>query len=109
MARTIELAYSGATVECAIEKVDRTSLYGFIDTETQDIDGRPCRLMTLASDGRTLIPSGETAFAYMSEDGKWIERSDLTPLDGAGNRLNTVASSFSQPRRIPVRRRRLKP
>ena len=58
--------------------------------------------MTLASDGRTLIPSGETAFAYMSEDGTWIERSDLTPLDGAGNRLNTVASSFSQPIELEI-------
>ena len=102
MARTIELAYSGANVKCTIEKVDRTSLYGSIDTETHDSDGRPCRLMTLAANGRTLIPSGETAFAYMSEDGRWIERSELTPLDGAGNRLNTVASSFSQPIELEI-------
>ena len=97
MARTIELRYSGATVTCAIEKVDRASLYGAIDTETHDIDGRPCRLATLASDGHSLIPSGDTAFAYMDAGGRWLERSALTAVDAAGNRLNTVASSFSQP------------
>lgn len=97
MARTIEIAYRGAKVTCQIDKVDREALYGALETETHDVDGRPCRLATLASDGRTLIPSGDTAFAYMSDDGQWRERGDLVALDAAGNRLNTVASSFSAP------------
>ncbi len=97
MARTIEIQHLGANVACTIEKVDRTSLYGSIDVETHDMDGRACRLATLAADGRTLIPSGNTAIAHLSTDGRWLERSDLIAQDAAGNRLNTVASSFSQP------------
>jgi hypothetical protein len=97
MARIIEISHQGKKVACTIEKVDRTDLYGSIDVETRDMDGRPCRLATLAADGRTLLPSGNTAIAYLAADGRWLERTDLIAQDAAGNRLNTVASSFSQP------------
>ena len=97
MARTIELSFSGETVRCAMEKVDRTSLYGSTEIETRDIDGSLCKLATLANDGRTLIPGGGTATAYMSSDGRWLDRSALVAVDASNNRLNTVPSSFSQP------------
>jgi hypothetical protein len=102
MARTIELAFAGATAKCAIDKVDRTSLYGSVTTETHDVDGKACRLATLAGDGKTLIPSGDTALAYMTDDGRWMERNMLVPVDAAGNRVNSVASSFTHPLELEV-------
>lgn len=94
MARTLEFRFEGQAFKCAIDKVDRSSLYGSIDVETRDPEGLRCEVATLASDGRTLIPIGGTAFAYMSKDGRWIERGDLTPVDKAGRKLNPVGSSF---------------
>lgn len=102
MARTIELAHAGAVGRFTLEKIDRAALYGAVDTETRDADGRPCRLATLASDGRTVVPSGETAFAYMAGDGRWLERSALVAVDAEGRKLNTVASSFSHPLELEV-------
>jgi hypothetical protein len=102
MARSIELAFAGTLAKCAIDKVDRTSLYGSVTTETRDIDGKTCRLATLAGDGKTLIPSGDTALAYMTDDGRWMERNMLVPVDAAGNRVNSVASSFTHPLDLDV-------
>lgn len=102
MARSVELSFSGALTRCVIEKIDRSSLYGSVDVETRDLEGRRCQLATLANDGRSLIPSGNTAIAYMNANGRWLERGDLVAVDASGNRLNTVGSSFSQPLELEV-------
>lgn len=94
MARTLEIRFEGQAFKCAIDKVDRSSLYGSIDVETRDPEGSRCEVATLASDGRTLIPAGGTAFAYVSKDGRWVERGELTPVDKEGRKLNAVGSSF---------------
>lgn len=103
MARTLEFIHDGQKIVCGIEKVDRAKLYGGVSVETRDGEGRPCHLMTLAGDGQSLIPSGGTAFAYVSEDGRWLERSDLKPVDIDGRLLNPVSSSFSQPIELDIR------
>ena len=58
MARALEFRIDGQTWKAAIEKVDRTALYGTVDVETRDKSGAWCEVATLAADGRTLIPSG---------------------------------------------------
>ncbi len=94
MARMLEFRFEGQSFKCAIDKVDRSSLYGSIDVETRDPEGLRCEIATLASDGRTLIPTGGTAFGYLAKDGRWLERGELTPVDKEGRKLNPVGSSF---------------
>ncbi|MEL6373895.1 MAG: hypothetical protein AAFR04_07990 [Pseudomonadota bacterium] len=95
MARTLAFSHRGEAFHGEIDKVDRAKLYGAVTIETNDVDGRPCRLMSLASDGRTLIPRGGTALAYFDEHERWLERDQLKPVDARGFALNPVASSFS--------------
>jgi hypothetical protein len=97
MARALEFRLDGLSFKCGLEKVDRTDLYGTVDVETRDKSGARCEVATLAADGRTLIPSGGTALAYMSKGGDWIDRSELHAVDLRGVRVNTVASSFEHP------------
>lgn len=97
MARTLELQYGKHRFAREIAKIDRTKLYGDVDVETLDADGKPCKLATLAQDGKTLIPYGGTAFGYVNADGEWIDRGDLVPVDANGNRMNEMPSSFSAP------------
>lgn len=97
MARKLAFEFDGRTFDCAIDKVDRTKLYGSIAVETVDPDGRPCSLATLANDGKTLIPSGGTAFCYVNPDGEWISRKDLIAVDDDGDPLDSVPSSFDSP------------
>ncbi len=78
-------------------KVDRTELYGYVDTEVLDESGGPCELATLAGDGKTLIPMGGTAFTYLSPDGLWRNKSDLKAVNLNGEPIVPVISSFKAP------------
>ena len=100
MARSLEFTFKGKTFSREIEKLDRTKLYGSVMVETVNADGALCKLSTLASDGRTLIPAGGTAFGYMNPNGEWVDRSDLVPVDAKGKPLTEMASSFKAPTKI---------
>lgn len=102
MARALEFTFESQSFRCGIEKVDREALYGRVDVETYDRDGSRCQVATLAADGRTLITSGGTGLGYMSTDGRWIERSELVPVNASGHRLNTLPSSFDHPLELGV-------
>jgi len=94
MPRSLKFKYGSTEFECELNKVDRRKLYGSVDVETRDIDGNRCGLATLANDGKTLIPYGGTALGYISDDGEWVERNDLKPVDLSGNELPMLSSSF---------------
>jgi hypothetical protein len=97
MGRSLSFHYEGADLTAEMQKVDRSKLYGTVDVETLDDQGRPCSLATLASDGRTLIGRGGTSLGVVSIDGRWLERSELSPVDAQGERIEPVPSSFSAP------------
>lgn len=96
MPRSLKFQYQNGQFECEMHKVDRTKLYGSVDIETYDVDGNRCSLATLANDGKTLIPYGGTAFAYVNQDGLWVERSELKPVNLSGDELEVLPSSFDQ-------------
>lgn len=94
MPRALKFKFGGSEFECELNKIDRRKLYGSVDVETNDIDGNRCGLATLANDGKTLIPYGGTALGYVNNDGEWVERNDLKPVDLSGNDLPVLESSF---------------
>ncbi len=95
MPRSLEFNYKGKSFSCQINKIDRSKLYGSVDIETRDMDGALCRLANIASDGKTLVPYGGTAYGYLNPEGEWVSRKDITPVDYEGNKLEEVPSSFS--------------
>ena len=94
MARTLSFTHDGTTFDAGLIKIDRDQLYGSVRVLTKDADDRPCKVATLASDGKTLIPRGGTALGYVNTEGEWISRSELQPVDLAGEPLQEVPSSF---------------
>lgn len=92
--RALEFQFDGASFACAIQKVDRTKLYGSVEVEARDETGQPCQLATLADDGQTLIPPGGVAFAYLSPEGWWREKNRLKAIDPDGKPLPVVESTF---------------
>ncbi len=96
MPRALKFTFNDTEFECEMNKVDRNKLYGSVSVETFDVDGNRCELATLANDGKTLIPHGGTAFAYINKDGLWVERSELQPVSLEGERLEVLPSSFDQ-------------
>jgi hypothetical protein len=97
MAKPLVLAFGGIEVPFALSKVERSDLYGFVETETLDEQQRKCFLATLADDGRSIVPSGGTALVTLSPEGNWVEKKTLTPTDNQGNRITLCASSYAAP------------
>ena len=97
MPRLLSFDYQGQPFRCALRKVDRSRLYGTRDVESLDAEGGRCELATLAADGQTLIPPGGTAIGYLDADGLWLGSDQLTAVDGEGQPLQRVPSSFDQP------------
>ncbi len=97
MATPLVLQFEGEESACHLAKVDRSKLYGYVEKEVMDENEGPCQLVTLASDGKTLIGSGGTTFAYFDPDGLWCDKSDLQPVDMDGEPITQAASSFRAP------------
>lgn len=97
MARKLEFDFGGEAFTLAITKVDRSKLYGRVETETFDANDKECTLATLARDGRTIIPYGGTASGYVNTEGLWVTRDELIPIDRDGKEISDVPSSFSKP------------
>ncbi len=97
MAKPLVLEFGNEDIPLSLEKVDRTKLYGYVETEVVDETGKKCELVTIAGDGRTLVAKGGTALGYVSPDGKWRKKSDLVPVDLDGNPIVAVRSTFDAP------------
>ena len=55
MGKPLIVKFAGAEIPLSLSKVERSDLYGFVETETLDEKGRKCTSATLADDGRSLI------------------------------------------------------
>ncbi len=94
MPRSLNFEFAGKSFGLELVKVDRSKLYGDVSLETLDEDGRPCELVTLARDGKTMISAGGIASGYVTEDGDWVERDELTATDPKGEVLSIVPATF---------------
>ena len=97
MPRKLEFIFGNEAFTVAINMVDRSKVYGRVETETFDANMKPCTLATLARDGRTIIPYGGTASGYVNTEGLWVTRDELIPINRDGEQVPEVASSFSAP------------
>lgn len=97
MAKPLVVNLAGAEFPLLLDRVERSDLYGFIEVETLDEQGRKCTLATLADDGRTIIGASGSAIAMLSPDGQWLDRKALTPVDNQGQAMTPVASSYAAP------------
>lgn len=97
MAKPLVFSIDGTTIGFQMTKVDRAKLYGYKELLVLDENGQPCEMATLAEDGHTIVGKGGTGMGYLSADGNWCDKSDLTPVDLNGQPIQPVASSFAAP------------
>ncbi len=77
-------------------KLDRKKLYGWIDREVLDEDEKKCSPAILDDTSMKIIPNGEIGLAILTDEGEWVSRSELTAVDGNGDPVNIVPSSFDE-------------
>jgi hypothetical protein len=97
MPRALVLSLDGEEFPVHMQKVDRERLYGDIEIEAFDEDGNEAMLQILDADGKTLISTGGTSLATLSEDGNSVDRKKLIPITSDGEEIEPVPSSFNAP------------
>jgi hypothetical protein len=94
MAKPLSVEFQGQTVNFALEKVERSKLYGYVETEVVDEAGKRCELATLTGNGHSLVGKGGVALGYLSPHGEWRKKADLRAVDVHGNVITPVKSTF---------------
>jgi len=94
VAKSIVVTFAGAESSFALEKLDRTKLYGRRERRSLDPLGRRCERAELTRDGALLVRSGMTAQGYFDESGTWIPNRELVGLDPEGRALAQIPSTL---------------
>ena len=78
-------------------KLDRKKLYGWSEKIALDKNGEVCNTVSLYSEESMILPKGSTGLGSLSDDGRWVEKSDMHYVDADGNEAVLVPSSFGIP------------
>ena len=97
MAKPLVVEFEGETINLSLSKVERSKLYGYVETEVVDEAGKRCELATLTGDGHSIVGRGGTASAYLSPNGMWRKKAELKPVDLHGKVITPVKSTFDAP------------
>jgi hypothetical protein len=97
MPRSLTFQLGNEQFECPLIKIDRSKVYGSVQVVTTDHEDAKAELLSLARDGRTLIPLGGTGSGYVNKDGFWVETGERIPVDTEGDPVDVVESSFAAP------------
>ena len=75
-------------------KLDRKKLYGWSEKIALDKNGEVCNTVSLYGEESMILPKGSTGLGSLSDDGRWVEKSDMHYVDADGNEAVLVPSSF---------------
>ena len=97
MAKELQFTMGGSTFGAAPVKLERKKLYGWVDVVATDENGGVCLSAQLAPGGTLIVPPNGVKPASLDSSGRWLEKSELTPVDAEGNPVTPVPSSFDAP------------
>ena len=92
MARELIFNIAGKDYGAAPVKLERKKIYGWTNIVATDKDGEVCSSAYLSPDDALVIPSGGLKQAVVDDEGRWVEKGELTPFseDGAEPRENRL-------------------
>ena len=97
MAKPLQFVLNAETFDGVPVKLERSKLYGHVDTVATDAAGGVCVSASLDSTGTLVIPPGAIKTGTVDEKGLWHEKSELTAVDSEGNPATVRPSSFDAP------------
>ena len=98
MAKELIFSLAGTDYGAAPVKLERKKVYGWTNTVATDRSGNVCGSAYLSPDDALIIPSGGLKQAVIDDEGRWVEKSELTAYDEDEQTVLTVfPSSFDAP------------
>ncbi|MDR1594012.1 MAG: hypothetical protein LBS43_05945 [Prevotellaceae bacterium] len=97
MAREITFLVNDKEYAGSPTKIDRKKLYGWTENIALDDDGNECKLVSMDESGTLIIPKGGIALGIVSDDGFWVQRSELKAVYEDGTSAELMSSSYSVP------------
>ena len=98
MAKELIFSLAGTDYGAAPVKLERKKVYGWTNTVATDRSGEVCGSAYLSPDDALIIPSGGLKQAVIDDEGRWVEKSELTAYGEDGQTvLEVFPSSFDAP------------
>ncbi|MDR1340635.1 MAG: hypothetical protein LBK58_11385 [Prevotellaceae bacterium] len=97
MARELTFLTGGREYTTSPTKIDRKKLYGWTENIALDDEGNECKLVSMDESGTLIIPKGGIALGILSDEGFWVQRSDLKAVYDDGTPAELMPSSYSVP------------
>ena len=97
MAKNLVFMLSGVEYPSAPVKLERKKIYGWSSLVATDKQGQVCSSAYLSPDDALIIPSGGYKQGTVDNDGRWVDKAELTAYGEDGNVMPTYQSSFDAP------------
>lgn len=94
MAKELKFNIGDESFSVSTVKLERKKIYGWTEIKAIDSNGNICRQVGLDSNGVTIIPNGSLKMGMVSEDGKWMDKSELIAIHSDGTKAEIHPSSF---------------
>ena len=95
MAKEMTFMIGEITYSAEPMKIDRKKLYGWSEIHAYDDDGNECVMVSTDASGTIIIPKGGMALGIVSNDGRWVERSELKTVKADGGEAVLNPSSYN--------------
>ena len=95
MAKEMTFAINGNEYYVEPVKIDRKKLYGWSEIHAFDDEGNECVMVSTDTSGTIIIPKGGMALGLISNQGKWVERSELKTVKADGSEALLILSSYN--------------
>ncbi|MDR2027052.1 MAG: hypothetical protein LBQ01_05755 [Prevotellaceae bacterium] len=97
MARELTFLINGREYAISPTKIDRKKLYGWTENIALDSEGNECKLVCTDESGTLIIPKGGIGLGIVSDNGFWVQRSELKAVYDDGTPAELIPSSYSVP------------
>ena len=94
MAKPLNFKINDTVFDLEPLKLDRKKLYGWSEKIVLDTDNQECNTLSLYPDMAMIIPKGGIGLGTISEDGNWVEKSDMMYINEDGTSASLVPSSY---------------
>ena len=94
MAKPLKFKVNNTVYNLEPKKLDRKKLYGWKEITALDTNGNGCTALSLYPKLGIIIPKGGVGLGVISEEGNWVEKSDMMYINEDGSPAPLVPSSY---------------